>query len=681
MNVCPLCYKSYKRPEHLRRHLISHSTDQPYVCSNCTSSFQRSDVLRRHQQVCGHVTAQEAGDAQPPAKRVLLSPPSSLTTPGNREVAVSSDEVSFYDTGQPFSGEAAAENDPFVHIEHGLDDTADFWYDFLNQESIDDAEAIPDEANTKPARFLGFLSNFTSDSGLIHSFDCGTREQRQAVATATALESNQAASTEAQWLPDPLSFKSHEIIASIQDIVTHKPRQSSITISWSPMVFEACTQFFSAANIRHYLSLYWALWHPNVNIMHKPTFDAPSAKAYLLAAMCLIGACVSPDPTDVVAARQWFNCVEETVFTSDDFCNDSQAPVDRDTGQVQWRHEKLRALQAAYMVLLYQNWEGSDSSKRRVRRLRFSMLVAAVRDVDIHNARQVQVHNVNFADFSFPRFAITEELIRVVLWVFLVDTAFVIFNNLPPRMTIREMEMDFASPESCFQATAAEDCFRALKRECIQKSSAAKQPLQFAAAFELLYQNPLPDATTMLLADLGPLNLFALTSTLHSLVFHYQNTFSGHSGLQCVQDALNGWRHVWQAYTIRFSHDERHVPLLPDTGGATTESPTTAIQPQDMWRRLGFMRHAEEYWLLAKLMVDSLVRRQSRGSAAEAAGRGGPAGKDNGAVGAASSPDDNNDDNSTTDSHAAGPLLLRHYDETSMQQVNELIADLQKFGI
>jgi hypothetical protein len=36
----------------------------------------------------------------------------------------------------------------------------------------------------------------------------------------------------------------------------------------------------------------------------------------------------------------------------------------------------VEAIQAAYIVCLYQNWEGGDASRRRIRRYRFSNLVS-----------------------------------------------------------------------------------------------------------------------------------------------------------------------------------------------------------------------------------------------------------------------------------------------------------------
>ena len=82
---------------------------------------------------------------------------------------------------------------------------------------------------------------------------------------------------------------------------------------------------------------------------------------------------MSPEKTDHEDARMWFNCVEELVFTDEDFNSDftcqSSSPIIPHRNIVQ-------AIQAAYMVCLYQDWEGSDASKRRIRRYRFATLVS-----------------------------------------------------------------------------------------------------------------------------------------------------------------------------------------------------------------------------------------------------------------------------------------------------------------
>lgn len=99
-----------------------------------------------------------------------------------------------------------------------------------------------------------------------------------------------------------------------------------------------------------------------------------------------------------------------------------------------------------------------------------------------------------------------EELIRTFLWIFLLDTAFVIFNNHPPRMAIKEMRMHLALNEGAFQAPNREACFQLLL------SSTASAHTMLTSYCEMICREPLNEETLRHLADLGSLNLFVLTS-------------------------------------------------------------------------------------------------------------------------------------------------------------------------
>lgn len=85
---------------------------------------------------------------------------------------------------------------------------------------------------------------------------------------------------------------------------------------------------------------------------------------------------MSPNPADRDNAKLWFNCVEEMVFTDDDLCSEPLYTLDTGVLIPATQKRKVQALQAAYIVCLYQNWEGTDASKRRIRRYRFSTVVS-----------------------------------------------------------------------------------------------------------------------------------------------------------------------------------------------------------------------------------------------------------------------------------------------------------------
>ncbi|KAL4987264.1 hypothetical protein BDW68DRAFT_110777 [Aspergillus falconensis] len=49
---CPNCNKTYLHAKHLKRHLLRHTGDRPYMCVLCKDTFSRSDILKRHFQKC-----------------------------------------------------------------------------------------------------------------------------------------------------------------------------------------------------------------------------------------------------------------------------------------------------------------------------------------------------------------------------------------------------------------------------------------------------------------------------------------------------------------------------------------------------------------------------------------------------------------------------------------------------
>ena len=176
------------------------------------------------------------------------------------------------------------------------------------------------------------------------------------------------------WAHHPLALKTQEIVDGLKDTIRHKSRKSCITLEWSNLVENMCLHFFSPSNICKFLRLFWASWYPNCPIIHRPSFDPLTASASLLSSMLMIGSCLSPEKTDNKLAMAWFNAVEEMVF------NDEWLEEDYTTSA--WTPnpgkdiKRLRSLQAAYFVCIFQNWEGSESSQQRIRRHRYNTLIA-----------------------------------------------------------------------------------------------------------------------------------------------------------------------------------------------------------------------------------------------------------------------------------------------------------------
>lgn len=50
--MCPVCSATFTRPQHVARHMRSHTGDRPYGCQMCGDRFARSDLLSRHVNKC-----------------------------------------------------------------------------------------------------------------------------------------------------------------------------------------------------------------------------------------------------------------------------------------------------------------------------------------------------------------------------------------------------------------------------------------------------------------------------------------------------------------------------------------------------------------------------------------------------------------------------------------------------
>ncbi|OQD83345.1 hypothetical protein PENANT_c017G03679 [Penicillium antarcticum] len=401
------------------------------------------------------------------------------------------------------------------------------WQDLLNLSPGSHAVSEASMSNNGSRNSLHFLDKFTSNTGLVMSFDCGTHEQREQV----------AASIE-------------------QEILSQVPQATASGFNILP-------DFGSVV--------------PSSSILDDAVDDS---------------ACVSPDMPDNEDARTWLNCVEEMVFIDDDF--NSELSYSH-SGSMSNQKRKIQALQAAYIVCLYQNWEGTDASKRRIRRYRFATLVSTARDIGIATARHQNYSEKGRPEFEWREFAAREELIRVFTWIFLLDTAFVIFNNLPPRMVIKEMRMHMAMPETCFQATTADQCHQQIQYSLPVQSLYWK--FSFRGAFESLCRDDLSLEVRHMVSSLGPLVLFALASAIHSQIFQFRSAVGSFQLLAPISNALSNWRDIWQTFSLTSCRGVLPFITIEDIN----------IQPEHLWRRMGFYRYAPEYWLLANLMADRLA--------------------------------------------------------------------------
>lgn len=103
---------------------------------------------------------------------------------------------------------------------------------------------------------------------------------------------------------------------------------------------------------------------------------------------------------------------------------------------------------------------------------------------------------------------------RVFHYVFALDSGLALFYRHPPRMVLSEAVMELASPEQCFEAQSAEECFVALKvwRDGLDGT----EPTTISSALAAICtEKPTPGALR-LFPKLSVLNMFTMVSGMVS---------------------------------------------------------------------------------------------------------------------------------------------------------------------
>ncbi|KAF2111889.1 hypothetical protein BDV96DRAFT_179870 [Lophiotrema nucula] len=642
-HVCLSCSASFSRREHLQRHQLQHTSMTPFGCTFCTRHFGRRDILVRHLRSCKERlesgqdvpklyqqrrgAKKRACDTCTRLKRACSGRfPCSVCTTRNRQCSLGVD----YPIEDALDSSEGSSQSIGPLIE---DTTADTQYSVAQK----DLQVVLSQLPTRlfpihcfPAcpssalwpQKLKFFERFFHGAGLVTCFDCSDSQRHLLSEWSNALDLSSNLRLPPQvdefslpmgslfdetlnfdfsfpttYTPtdpltsfnDHLGLKSREIVLSIKD-VANRATSAISGISWTPLLEDACYGFFSTYNLHKYLTAFRIIWQPNWPVFHRATFNAAATSAPLVAGMAIIGACCAPEDGQREAAAQWFDIVEEWIFNHEDLRNKTSEQGEYHV----LLQTRLDALRAAYCVVLYQSWEGHHDSKLRARQVLHPELVTVCRDLKASRASHGDLNDYIGAGATWAnwkQFILKEELIRTITYVFLLDSAYATFFNMPPRLTLHELQMDFTCPGAVFEGNDPETWFTALQTWA-SATVGEKRPLINEATI-MLCQGTLPLESQQLFMRMSTLNYFTIMHAFQYLIFNLQYGISTQVQSSQLQQALLSFRHLWFARLSAPAHSSQSI--------------------SDMARDSGFFRHIYEYWILACIVLRSgKIRRTCR---------------------------------------------------------------------
>lgn len=226
-------------------------------------------------------------------------------------------------------------------------------------------------------------------------------------------------------IDEVISFLNRRTGASMTDPLTRTVEKLY------PFVFSGHTpQFFGN---------YFTHWNRHSPVIHRPTFKIAASPAPLSFAISIVGALLCEDTETKTLAEQLLDLAEyyifehEALLTGDFHC--------RSTSCVR---QALPAIQAALCIVQAQLRNKSAKKRETVRNKRFGQLAAAIRHLGVHHHLLIK-NTDNRRDWSYrshwQEFGIDEAVKRVCYGVFNIDASFSILYDIPPRLTLQDIQV------------------------------------------------------------------------------------------------------------------------------------------------------------------------------------------------------------------------------------------------
>ncbi|KAF6836737.1 hypothetical protein CPLU01_03531 [Colletotrichum plurivorum] len=422
---CPHCGRTFKRTEHLERHVRTHTKEKPFIC-RCGAAFARRDLLTRHQRIALH----EDGSESPPEGP--SEPDSGGLGHGHRHghgpveadlaAAVSLSGMSVDHWSQPPPPPPpppaqAADLYPMAVPRNGHQDAVGFDAHFREFANFLDGVGLP-------AEWSPYFHGPDRDNEVV---DQGARESREGTATPGLRNSRTRPGTPfSSWLPSaptgnrisenlpdaiPRSVDSESQPYRISD---EQRSRLNASIETFRDILDPDFKFPSRHALTRYLTSYFEGFHSHMPFIHTQTWRVFEHSLELILGLAAVGAqyCFEHRMSERLFYAGKAILMERLAHESDKFGpktgsflnlhsltpqrRASRALQDREWGP--W--EPIETVRALIALMGYATWEPKVSLMQEAFALQ-ALLAQVLREVGLHEEEESGLH----ADQASPQAA------------------------------------------------------------------------------------------------------------------------------------------------------------------------------------------------------------------------------------------------------------------------------------
>ena len=337
---------------------------------------------------------------------------------------------------------------------------------------------------------------------------------------------------------------------------------------------------FTGAECDSLVNLFFDKYHRHCPIVHRPTFQPTLCPMPLFLSILSLGGMYAHSSDVLQRMKSLLDVIECYIFSlpglRDEFTGSVDLSVAADEVE-NWR--QFEAFQGAYLIIVAQYFSGNLAAKRRARRQRFTRVLDIARSFKLPMSQ----HPLFVAipdELSFAKWVRNETRIRQMNIMLALDAAMAIFNNVPPRISFSELDLQLPCDMMYYEVAS----FSELTSRSIFPQGRPK----LVDAFQNLFVAPAELANAYGFMKLNCWDMLLLIHCLYTHVWRqtYANPLlrSSPSTLQAsavildpLKTAVRNWKTIWD--DIRSSLTREEV------------------------KDMGFETSADSYWTITNLIV------------------------------------------------------------------------------